>query len=175
MPALIEHIHGNKEGIDKIIQSFVDSYRAAEIPKTQVKRMITECANKLRGEIPLVKSTLPGDAAAPVASSGDGVPAAVVETPVASGEAEEGEAVSVVPRSPAGPSATAEGTIVADPGASESVPVGSPSPAAPSAAAPPAPTCIYFGTSRWIVKPEYLEKYCSKLKVSGRGKCGVDD
>ena len=146
MPSLIEHIHGNKEGIDKIIQSFVDSYKTAEISKNQVKRMIMECAQKKRGEIPLVKTAdaeaVNGNVLAPLNE-----PLLEIVTDVAYTREPVQLADKLV-------NSNADVQVAADATITES-----------STPLAPAPTCIYFGTSRWIVSPEYLDKYCSKLKV----------
>lgn len=139
MPSLIELVHGNKDGVDKIIQSFLESYKVAEIPKSLLKRVILECAQRKRGELPLPK---------PLEEF------ASENVPVASAEFTES-----IPLSCDHPEHSVSMTTDCNKGeitVCENA----------ETASVPTPTCIYFGAARWVVHASYLDKCCNQLRVS---------
>lgn len=70
MPDLARHVHNNKEGIDKLINSFHEKH--ATIPKAQIRKMVLGMAKRTRGESQVVVTA--------TAKEGEGDPAEVSGT-----------------------------------------------------------------------------------------------
>ena len=175
MPSLIELVHGSKEGIDKIVTAYFELYKSCDLSKSHVKRMILECAARTRGEIPLppVDTSNSNSGIGESKTQEDGVKddSVIKSTPIEVIKSTPIEVASVIKRTPIevasvdtavpGESTAVVPETVSGSTVAPNVPI-----APPTVVTKPTPTCTYFGTARWIVKPEYLEKYSPSLKVS---------